>query len=101
MTTNDTRVAPQATREGVRQAYTFDALQDMLKRLHATESLRAISKKLYDGRVSHGTVDRCIKGIEPKDAEIREIMGLPQIVQQKVFRDPITGRFIGANDVAS
>lgn len=95
--TNNTRDRVRTAGEGVQQAYTFDALQDMLKQLHATESLRAISKRLYDGRVSHGTVDRCIKGIEPRDDEIRAIMGLPQIIQQKVFRNP-GGRFRKAGE---
>ena len=39
-------------------------------------SLRKIADELYAGDVSHGVIDRCIKGVFPKRATIRAALGL-------------------------
>ncbi len=65
----------------------FRQLQAILNDLHETNSLRGISGDAYKGKVSHGTIDRCIKGVEPKDDKIRKALNLPQIVIQLWYRD--------------
>ena len=42
-------------------------------------SLRKIADELYAGDVSHGVIDRCIKGVFPKRAAIRTALGLPPL----------------------
>lgn len=58
----------------------FEQLQAYLIKLHKTKTLRQISREIYGSEISHGTIDRCIKGIEPKDNEIRKRLRLPLIV---------------------
>ena len=65
----------------------FSQLQATLIKLKKIKTLRWISDDVYKGKVTHGTIDRCIKGIEPKDEEIREALSLPQVVAQEWYRD--------------
>lgn len=65
----------------------FKQLQEYLIRLKVTKTLRQISEEEFDGHITHGTIDRCIKGIEPKDNEIRDILNLPQLVTQEWYRN--------------
>lgn len=71
----------------------FEELQKYLKELHETKTLRKIAEEDFKNKITHGVIDRCIKGIEPKDSEIRKRLGLPIIVIQ--YKDPITGQFVG------
>lgn len=70
----------------------FEQLQNFLINLHKTKTLREIAVENYDGKINHGVIDRCIRGIEPKDHEIRKSLKLLLIVEQ--YRDPVTGRFV-------
>ncbi len=65
----------------------FKQLQEYLIKLNKIKTLRQISEDEFDGRITYGTINRCIKGIEPKDDEIREILNLPQLVTQEWHRD--------------
>ncbi len=65
----------------------FSQLQVDLSDLHKTKSLRDISDEEYKGKITHGTIDRCIKGVEPTSEKIREILNLPQLVTQEWYRD--------------
>lgn len=86
-------MAIKPKKQGVREAYTFEGLHDMLREVHASGmSLRAIAKNLFNGKVSHGTIQRCILGKEPKDLIIRHYLGLPEIVQYEIYRNK-DGRF--------
>ena len=71
----------------------FDILQANLLELHKTKTLREIANDIYKGKVSHGTIQRCLAGHEPQDNKIRKALGLPLIVIQ--YKDPITGRYVG------
>jgi hypothetical protein len=55
-------------------------------------TLREIADSVYGGKVSHGTIHRCLAGHEPKDNGIRKALDLPLIVTQ--YKDPQSGRFI-------
>lgn len=72
----------------------FKELQSFLIALYEGErkTLRQIAKEDFDNKVTHGAIDRCIKGIEPRDNEIRKWFGLPLIVTQ--YKDPVTGRYV-------
>ncbi len=71
----------------------FDILQANLLELHKTKTLREIAEEVYEGKVSHGTIHRCLAGHEPQDNEIRKALGLP--IAEIQYRDPITGRYVG------
>ena len=88
--TNATQMPTGAEKQGVRKAYSWKVLSDALRQEYAaTKSLRKIAEKYG---VSHGVIYRCLKGQEPKDPEIRENLGLPQIIEIKVHRNE-KGRF--------
>lgn len=70
----------------------FKQLQEFLINLHKTKALRKIATEDYDGKVTHGVIDRCIKGVEPRDREIRKWLGLP--LPEIQYRDPVTGRYV-------
>ena len=70
----------------------FEELQRYLADLKDDDkTLRQIAEEEFDNKVSYGTVDRCIKGIEPRDEEIRKILNLPQTIAQEFWRD-VKGR---------
>ncbi len=71
----------------------FDILQANLLELHKTKTLREIAEEVYEGKVNHGTIQRCLAGHEPQDNEIRKALGLP--IAEIQYRDPITGRYVG------
>ena len=71
---------------------TFEQLRDQLLELHKTKTLREIAEEIYDGKVNHAAIHRCIDGHEPQDNKIRKALGLPLIVIQ--YRSPITGRYV-------
>ncbi len=70
----------------------FDILQANLLELHKTKTLREIADDIYEGKVSHGAIHRCLAGHEPLNNEIRKALGLTLIVIQ--YKDPITGRYV-------
>jgi hypothetical protein len=70
----------------------FDILQANLLELHKTKTLREIANEIYDGKVSHATIHRCLAGHEPQNNKIRKALGLTLIVIQ--YKDPISGRFV-------
>jgi len=70
----------------------FKQLQEYLIELHKTKSLRQISGEEFNNEVSHGVIHRCIKGVEPRDNEIRKRLGLPIITYQ--YKDSVTGQFV-------
>ena len=70
----------------------FSELQTNLKELNKDKSLRNISDEDYGGEVTYGVIARCIKGIEPKDNDIRKRLGLAVFEYQ--LRDPVTGRYV-------
>lgn len=70
----------------------FDELQRRLIKLKEEKSLRKIAEEYYDNEVSFGVIHRCIKGIPPRDNDIRRRLGLSIIVEQ--CKDPITGQFV-------
>ena len=70
----------------------FHILQANLKELYKTMTLREIAQEVYNGKVNHATIHRCLDGHEPTFDEIREVLGLPKITIQ--HQDRITGRFI-------
>ena len=65
----------------------FKELQTYLKELHDTKTLRQIAKEDFDNKVTHGVIDRCIKGVEPRNERIREIFSLPEIIVQEFWRN--------------
>lgn len=65
----------------------FKQLQNFLIDLHKTKTLRQIAEENYDSKITHGAIDRCIKGKEPRDKEIRKALNLPEIITQEVWRD--------------
>lgn len=95
-----TEMPPTQKNKRVQQSYNIISLRHRLTGLHRTKSLRKISKEHYEGKVSHGTIDRIIKGHEPKRTDIREALGLPEIITVHVYRNR-KGRFSkGDDDVA-
>ena len=85
-------MAPTQKNMRVQQPYNIEGLRHQLIELHRTKSLRKISSEHYDGKVSHGTIDRIIKGHEPKREDIREALGLPELITVPVYRNH-KGRF--------
>lgn len=65
----------------------FEQLQDFLINLHKTKTLREIAKEAFDGKINHAAIDRCIKGCEPRDIQIRKTFGLPEIIAQEFWRN--------------
>lgn len=72
-----------------RQAFLeFPELQAKLQKDYARlGNLRAISRIIYGGRVTYGTIGRAIKGIEPKQRKAREELGLSPMGLVPVCRD--------------
>ena len=71
---------------------TFEQLRDQLLELYRTKTLREIAEEIYDGKVSHATIHRCLDGHEPTLDEIREVLELPKIIIH--HQDRKTGRFM-------
>jgi hypothetical protein len=65
----------------------FKELQGYLADLKDDKTLRQIAEEDFDNKVTHGVIARCIKGIEPKDEMIREILSLPELITQEFWRD--------------
>ena len=70
----------------------FKELQSYLSQLHEQKTLRQIAGEDFGGRVNHATIDRAIKGIEPKRQDIREALGLSRIEYVRQVRGK-DGRF--------
>jgi len=87
-----TEMTPTQKNMPVQQSYSIEGLRIRLTELHRSKSLRKISLEFYDGEVSHGTIDRIIKGHEPKKLSIRKKLGLPEIIEVRVYRNG-KGRF--------
>jgi hypothetical protein len=66
---------------------TFPQLQAKLKKLHKKKSLRKIAEEDYESKITHGTIDRCIKGTEPVREDIRKALGLSEWIIQEWARD--------------
>ena len=62
---------------GCTQAYTWDKVYQGIKLLYKTKrSLRRVANEDYFGEINHAVVQRCLAGIEPKNSEIRLVLGL-------------------------
>ena len=66
----------------------FETLQKNLTNLYVEKpSLRRIANEDFGGKVTHGMIQQCINGIEPKRNEIRMALGLTPYVEVVVMVD--------------
>lgn len=70
------RDAINGARRGVRKTYTEDELSTILQAENRVKSLRAIARDRYNDQITHGVIQRAIKGEYPTDPVKREILGL-------------------------
>lgn len=73
------RKAEDGDKRGVRKTYTEQELSAILQAENEGEngkSLRRIAAERYGGRVTHGVIQRAIRGEYPTDPAKREILGL-------------------------
>jgi hypothetical protein len=75
---NAARDALEPVVGGVRKEYTWGYVHATIVRLHeAKNSFRQIAKENFGGCVSHATIQRIYKGVEPHDLKTRQALGLP------------------------
>lgn len=81
MSTPESTNALESPGRGVQTVYTEEQVMSDLRILHKDNmSLREIAWLLYRDEVTHGDIQRALKGVFPKDPHKRIIMGLPALV---------------------
>ena len=76
-----------ANKPGCTGAYTLAEVIAIIEGLRRQNwSLRQIAKVYYGDDMSHGTIQRVLKGIEPKDPKARWLLGLPALAPAPVCR---------------
>lgn len=71
-----------APESAVRKEYTWEEVQSIVAECYrAGKSYRQIAAEQYNNHISHATIQRVHKGIEPQAPKIREVFGLPDYRQ--------------------